>query len=236
MFDIHKPSAGSPSRDVKQFYNPVELAIIYDWFGLSRPTELNNIEIYSDPNQEHSEQQPGEIYVVPDRHGDDSLGISNAVARLVLSGIQDRLPQWALVGEGGDVHFARDYNEKRSSQIVLLPRFLFEINWADSGPGFSWPESYHATWLPGFGGYVVTASQDSPDMWGYTDEAIGFSPREKDFMEGCGEIITGWWRGQLEGHWQQRWEGLFATGEVDGEMASTWADEVWREDDEAAGI
>lgn len=46
------------------------------------------------------------------------------------------------------------------------PELVCCINWADSGPGYSWPESYYVTYLPGLEKYIVTASLDSPDVWG----------------------------------------------------------------------
>jgi hypothetical protein len=108
-----------------------------------------------------------------------------------------------------------------------MPRFLFEINWGDSGPGFSWPEAYHLAWLPGFDRYLVTASQDSPDRYGYTDVAIGHFPADQDLMEGVEQVIVGNWQHWAEEGYQHRWAYLFGTGEVDAETAEAWADEVW---------
>jgi hypothetical protein len=66
---------------------------------------------------------------------------------------------------------------------------LLCINWADSGPGFSWPEAYHITRIPGFDQHIVTASRDSPDAWGCTDHAIGFCDANVPFKEAASEII-----------------------------------------------
>jgi len=156
--------------------------------------------------------------------------VTNAIARLVLSKIQGRLPQWALVHADGKVDLERCYTPKRLAKVDLMPRFLFEINWADSGPCFSWPESYHVAYLPGFYQYVVTASQDSPEMHGYTDEAIGHFQADEPVDEGCHRVIVDWWEGQADGWEQQRWAYLFQTGEVDADTAAFWADEVWDSD------
>ena len=55
---------------------------------------------------------------------------------------------------------------------LLNPIHLFEINWADS-PGWTWPEAYYATFLPGYDVYAVTLSQGSGDSYDYFDLAIG---------------------------------------------------------------
>jgi len=43
---------------------------------------------------------------------------------------------------------------------------LFQINWADSGPGLSWPADYNLVWVPSFARFVLTYSADSPDAFG----------------------------------------------------------------------
>ena len=73
----------------------------------------------------------------------------------------------------------------------------------------------------------VTASQDSPDMHGYTDEAIGHFAEDEETDAGARRVITGWWKGQVDGWDLQRWAYLFDTGEIDAETAEAWADEVW---------
>jgi hypothetical protein len=88
--------------------------------------------------------------------------------------VQSRLPNWGVVQRDGTLTLARKVDRRRRSKFVAgLSRFLFEINWADSGPGFSWPAAYSVTWLPGFDRHVVTYSADSPDALGYFDFALG---------------------------------------------------------------
>jgi len=111
--------------------------------------------------------------------------------------------------------------------VTLLPRFLFHINWADSGPGYSWPDSYLCAWLPGFERWVVTASQDNPEAHGYTEEAIGQFGAARTVRDGAARVILNWWRWQVATWQQWRWAYLFGTGEVDAATATAWADRVW---------
>lgn len=108
-----------------------------------------------------------------------------------------------------------------------LPTIAFTLHWADSGPGFSWPKSYHVTWFPIFGHYVVTASADCPDVWGYEDRTLGHFGPEKNPIEGAREVITDFWRWQLDGYDQSRWAYLFSHGAVSDAEANAWADAVW---------
>ncbi|MEK9720978.1 MAG: hypothetical protein VW257_08025, partial [Quisquiliibacterium sp.] len=123
----------------------------------------------------------------------DAVEVCNAVARICLNSRQRRLPQWALVRDG-EVTLARSYDARRGVGLELAPQFLFMLNWADSGPGFSWPESYHATFLPGFNRWVVTMSVDSTDVWGCTDLAIGSFPSGSDIVRSSGRVIIRYWR------------------------------------------
>ncbi|RDH83608.1 MAG: hypothetical protein DIZ78_13930 [endosymbiont of Escarpia spicata] len=80
---------------------------------------------------------------------------NKVVACLLLSAIQGRLPQWAVAYGDGRIGFARKKTLHRQLKVELLPRFLFEINWANTGPDFCWPEGYHLAYLPGFGRWAV---------------------------------------------------------------------------------
>ncbi len=212
-----------------KLYDPAELAILFDWLGIERPDLLLAVDIK--PAQDYLDPAIGPIRLIQDMYGDfGSNAASNAVARLVLSGIQDRLPQWALVEADMTVCIARAKTPRRKAKVELLPRFQFEINWADSGPGYSWPEAYHIAYLPGFELYVVTASQDSPEVHGYTDQAIGHFPVSEAMSEGAHRVIVDWWQGQAQECNQDRWAYLFQTGDIDAVTAETWAEEVWDEE------
>jgi hypothetical protein len=96
-----------------------------------------------------------------------------AVAQILLHHVQGTLPQWASVS-GDKVSLNRkEHKRHKDARLAFNPQLICTINWADSGPGFSWPESYHVTYLPGFDKFVITASRDGPDAWGCSDHAIG---------------------------------------------------------------
>ena len=209
-------------------YHPVEHAILADYFKVERPACARDINLEDAVEHEWDEENhDGVIHPRPSSHGDlDYYLLENAVARLVLNGIEKRLPQWAAVYEDGRVLLARKHNHKRKAQITLLPTFLFEINWADSGPGFSWPEQYLVTYVPCYHRYVVTASQDSPDTYGYEDITIGRFSAETTLEAGCRQVIIDWW-GQRGGDPELRWEAFWNEGLFNFPEACEWADEVW---------
>ncbi len=96
----------------------------------------------------------------------------------------------------------------------LCPERLLCINWADSGPGFSWPEEYNVTLLPGFGRYVLTASADSPDTYGVTDFALGWFRASEDRVAGSRRVLVRWWR-ETARHDGGPWAYLFNEGLID---------------------
>jgi len=160
--------------------------------------------------------------------------IEIAVAQILLHGSQKRLPQWGCVnGDGKVVQGRKNLQRPRDAEpITLHPQLLLCINWADSGPGFSWPEAYHITKIPGFDKHIFTASRDSPDAWGCTDHAIGFCDANAPIKEAAREIIINYWSKQA-GEWEQaRWAYLFDEGLISGEEADSWADEVWGESED----
>lgn len=156
----------------------------------------------------------------------DQVPVAHAVAILALSRVQERLPQCGVVNDQGYLTLTRQAFPRWRADIVVLPQFLFMINWADSAPGISWPESYFATYLPVFDRFIVTASQDCPDMWGVTDLAIGSFAADRDLTTGAGEVITAWWSMQRN-HDQDRFAYVWSEGRVGHEQANHWADTVW---------
>lgn len=162
----------------------------------------------------------------------DVTELQNAVARICLAEIQDRLPQWSCGREDGII-FARPPIERGDRLLTpLQPQRLMCINWADSGPGFSWPEEYHFTWLTGFDLHVVTASVDSPDVHGVTDWAIGWFSGKADPLKSSKRLIARWWRIQRD-NGQGRWAYLFDAGLISEEEAARMGDRVWRGREEA---
>jgi hypothetical protein len=69
--------------------------------------------------------------------------LAAAVGQVLLHAVQARLPQWSVT-DGGRIVYSRRYRRRASVQaLAFVAQHLFTINWADSAPGFSWPEAYH---------------------------------------------------------------------------------------------
>ena len=153
-----------------------------------------------------------------------------AVASIILERIQGYLPQWACV-RADTVTLAREIKERAANRTIeLLPKALFTINWADSGPGFSWPVAYYATYVPLYDVYVVTASADSPDAFLVCDMALGHFKASDDIVEASLQIIKADWKSQNDQWDQQRWAYLFDWNLVSDKQAYKIADEVWEEE------
>ncbi len=156
------------------------------------------------------------------------ITVAHAVATLALSNVQSRLPQCGIVSDSGKLTLTREQFPLWRRDVVLFPQYLFMINWADSAPGISWPETYYVTYLPLIDRFIVTASQDSPDMWGVTDLAIGSFVGDRDLLGGSGEVISAWWAMQRD-HGQERFAYVWSEGRVTTALAHHWADQVWVE-------
>jgi hypothetical protein len=154
---------------------------------------------------------------------DHNLTLRNAVAAWLLAPVQDCLPQCGVGHEGG-FELTRKPIPRSRRTVVPLPQNLFMINWADSAPGFSWPEDYHVTCVPEFQRMVVTASMDSPDLWGVTEIAIGSYPVGEELERGAGRIIRAWW---FLGEGHERWAYVWREGLISAETAEAWRDAVW---------
>ena len=106
------------------------------------------------------------------------------------------------------------------------------INWADSGPGFSWPETYNVTYVPLYDVFIVTGSVDSTDIYGVTDFAIGHFPVGEDILRGSLEAVKGEWDNLARTYDQSRWAYVFDPGLITMDEADNSADQVWKEEDE----
>jgi len=174
------------------------------------------------------------IKQAPIKADHDNLTNANLVAEIVLSNVKGDLPQWAAFYEGGHAKWGRELKlklvEKRDE--ILDPIFLLMINWADSGPGFSWPESYYATYLPGYDIYIVTASQDSDDMHGFTDEAIDYFKVDDPswILEPSKTIVKYWWSWSYKKWYQYPWVEVFSPGEISLQEAHELSNKVWGKD------
>ena len=128
-----------------------EHVIIADWLGVEPKCEVPDL-----PNAWEVLETLGFEGQASGYSEDDA-----AVAGIVLERIQGTLPQWASVklreseDEEAVITLAREVKARRARRTVeLVPRYLLTINWADSGPGFSWPVAYHVTWVPIYDEYT----------------------------------------------------------------------------------
>jgi hypothetical protein len=203
-----------------------EHAVIADWLGV-------------EPNCNTAVPQTVEALETLGFVG-DACGYSEedaAVAAIILERIQCTLPQWASVklreNENDEVvvTLAREIKERNARRTVeLVPQYLMTINWADSGPGYSWPVAYHVTWVPIYDRYVVTQSADSPDAFGYCDFAIGHFAATSGFVEAAEAEIKSNWEWQRDQFSQLGWEYLFGNGLIDEATATRIREEVWDEE------
>jgi|GEM_PF-1532398 len=218
----------STANESENFLTPTEDAILRRYFGVPLNASQEELDLWEgDPSN------PDEgIHL---EHGLDSRdnedrAIANAVARLLLAAVQDRLPNWAAVKSDGEVVTTREKRTYGESRIGFFPIRLFTINWADSGPGFSWPEEYRVIWVPGFDRYVVTASRDTAEGYGYADEAIGDFSKDADLKDGSLDVIKSHWEDQYFQCEQHRWAYIFDEGLITTAEAEKLADEVWETD------
>ena len=210
---------------IPELYSPMERAVLAAYLQIPdpRPDDLRGLDPTKPVPSRWSERSHG---IGPQRSALDSTRmVENAVARICLESVDAQLPQWASISNG-EVVLGRRTRRAPRRRRSLSPEHLFTINWADSGPGFSWPEAYYVTVLPGYDVSVVTASADCPDTTGYCDVAVGWFPgSEEDLVNTRESIQTHWWTLKSDG--QERWAYLFDTGALDEEGAGEIADAVW---------
>ena len=215
-------------KSLDGLYDPIEHAIISQWLGVPPPDCAEEVDLW-DVDVEIGRPAVGApIRLRRNLWGSlDYDAVENAVARLVLNSRQRYLPQWACVEADGSVSTARAYDPRRDQFGAVLARFLFEINWATSGPGYAWPEAYHLGYLPGYVVYVVSASTDSAEIFGYNDRILGHFEDDERVLEralACIQGSWGWQRGQWD---QQRWQGVTDPGVFPIEALVAAADKVW---------
>ena len=151
-----------------------------------------------------------------------------AVAAILLERVQGRLPQWGAVKDG-ETLLARDYRDRAAERVIeITPSHLFTLNWADSGPGYSWPESYYVTFVPLYDVFIVTGSVDCTDLYGVTDFALGHFAKDKEIVRSSAAIILREWE-DLTMYNQHRWQYLFDEGLIDQAYADKLANSIWDE-------
>lgn len=224
--------------DPAHYYEAGEIAILRAYFGLKpRRGDPALAELYETPDEtvDRNDWDTPRTGPVRLRHLDVAepvTELNEAVARICLSEVQDRLPQWSCSSpERGFVLGRARFAAPERTFTPLNPERLLCINWADSGPGFSWPEDYNVTRLPGFGRYVVTASADSPDAYGVTDFALGWVRDTEDRIEGSKRVLLRWWRWNV-GYGTGPWAYLFNTGLINEGEAYRMRRRAWGNRDE----
>lgn len=216
----------SNSNPQNGFLSPVEDAILRRYFGIHLQKAQDRLDLWAEDGDEGVHLEEG-----LDGYHDEGSAIANAVARLLLVAVQDRLPNWSAIRGDGEFVTTREKRSYAENTVAFLPVRLLTINWADSGPGFSWPEEYRAVWVPGFERYVVTASRDTAEGYGYADVAIGWFPGDGDLKKGALEVIKAHWEEQWLQYEQHRWECIFDEGLITASEADSLAGEVWDAED-----
>jgi hypothetical protein len=160
--------------------------------------------------------------------GESGTDLQGQVATVLLRSIEDRLPNWLAWLEEGSISGRTPKRHIDRRKLHMPGQHILTINWADSGPGFSWPMEYNLIRLPLYDRYVVTASGDSEDyFYGQADMALGSFPTRASVLSNVRKIILSDWRMQKEEGSQERWEELLEPGMVDEETAMRWRKRVW---------
>jgi hypothetical protein len=153
------------------------------------------------------------------------LRLDGEVAKFVLEPVRSRLPEWGYRKEDGSLFTTRPPASPTATKLRAIPLLLFSVNWADSGPGYSWPEAYYVTPVPELGVRIVTASVDCDEIWGCTDLAIGMCRSIGRPEWGTKKIIASWWR---RGCGIMRpWDMFWSPGLISGARARQWRSEVF---------
>ena len=220
------------TKPIVTLFSAAEHAVLAKWFNVEPLPEVAGLDCDTALAELGFRERPSAIYTLE----------SAATAHILLESAEGRLPQWALVDcsakTAQPIIFARPYRDpvgKPLRKVSVASRSLFTINWADSGPGYSWPVEYRLVWVPFYERWVVTASADSTDAHGYCDFALGSFSRNEPTEETVGSIIKRDWSSQLSEYGQERWAYLFDNSMANKKLASRWADEVWDPEWKAIG-
>jgi hypothetical protein len=198
---------------VRDVFTPPEHAVLARWLGL--PPRCDDAPTFEAALAELD---------FPD--APDFAPGSSAVAGILLARLQEELPVFSHTRDG-EIHTTRP-PKPIPIQRALLPRpvFLFAIDWAMTGPGFSWPCHYNCAYVPGYNRVVVTASYDCDEVCGAADVALGCFGTDRDLAEGALEVIGRAWADEAarEG---EAWDCFLAAGAVSQAQANALAARIW---------
>ena len=155
-------------RRAVDLFTPDEHAILADWFRTKPPGCAQDILPQDAAKRLGFTKEPFN-YLLNDA----------VVAYIVLEQVERQLPGWSAITDDGEFVTERHFRDVSAiphrKVAVLPPGHLLTINWADSGPGYSWPVAYYVAWLPYYDRFVVTASADCPECFGYCDFPLDHS-------------------------------------------------------------
>ena len=223
-----------PATTVASSLHPVEHYYVREYLGIEvdLPYAFDIDRLFESYFQENEIPTPPHLLLNEGIGCDFSRQISNVVARLCLEAIDSKLPRFTVMDDQGVAYSARQGKgpKKAGRSIVSLPNYLFEINWATSGPGFSWEESYHVSFIAEYDRYVVTASQDSPDAMGFCDLCIGHFGATNDVVSDALEVIENWWGDKVAEYDANPYERISGLGSASIEQIENIARNVWSGD------
>ena len=221
-----------------ELFHPREHAILAKFFGQEDklPEDARQIdpeEIF--PKEENYDEAEQGIVCRKSYGGHDFNAIDNAVARIALAPVRTSLPTWGAYSNGEVYHTRQKETDNPLPERGYRsdPVHVISINWASSGPGYSWPLKYYISWIPYYERYVVTVSYDSPEVEGYLDLAIGALSEGARVEKELKSVIVRHWGRDAE--YLQGWEGVIDSGIVQDPWA--WREEVsWGYNDEGEEI
>jgi hypothetical protein len=210
------------SKQKLDLFTAEEHVILAEWLNVPPLCDKEDLPWFDD-----AMENLGFVGRAIERYDEDA-----AVASIVLNAIQERLPQWAAVefdaNGNATIHTARRIKKRQSDRIIQLkPQHLITINWANTGPGISWPAAYHLTWVPFYNVNVVTVSTDGPELYGFCDFAIGYFEENIDRITTAASCIASDWAGAAGDCNQPRWTEVLECGLINEEQAKELANEIW---------
>jgi hypothetical protein len=154
--------------------------------------------------------------------------LQGAVGAVLLRDMQGRLPRCAILfPESNVLAISRgETRTARKSNVRVVGQNLFTINWADGAPGMNWPTAYFAVWVPVRNVWVVTASDDSGEMQGFLDVALGWFPATAAWEKSVTRIITKDWSAWAADR-QPGWEECTSRGRLSAETIFACRRQAW---------
>lgn len=189
------------------------------------PLEVGLIDAYLSGSSDSPFEDYFEAHEITDDETASALEI--AVARVLLAPVQHRLPQCVVIEPEGETRRTRKPIKRHPEATIftLQPELICCINWADSGPGVCWPESYHITPIPWQQKYIVTSSRDGKST-DYPDHCLGWGTFKEEKLSVAKRLLLAQWQ-RLYEDGQARWASLNSEGLVEQFAADFWSGSIW---------